>query len=437
LKTGGLADVAGALPRALYSLDQDIRIVLPAYRAALDALQDVKRLGSLQIGGRSIEIIETELPDSGIKVWLIDEPSLFDRPGNPYVDANGSPWPDNATRFALFCRAVCAIATNRAELSWRPDLVHCNDWQTGLVPALLSMEPSRPATLFTIHNLAYQGLFPRQTLADLGLPQRFWSFESLEFYEQLSFIKGGLVYADRINTVSPHYAMEIQRPEFGYGLDGLLRTRNQALSGILNGIDAETWNPQNDPFLTFPYSSENPEQKRQNKPALMERFNLRPDFSGPVIGCVGRLVHQKGIDLILDIIPSLMHFPIRFVLVGSGEAGYEQTLRQYARDYPQKIGVEIAYDEGLAHLIEAGADLFLMPSRFEPCGLNQMYSLRYGTIPIVRNTGGLADTVVDTTPATLESNTATGFVFEEANAAALLETIHRALAWYQKPSVWK
>ncbi|MGH8547761.1 MAG: glycogen synthase GlgA [Methylococcales bacterium] len=437
IKTGGLADVAGSLPRALHSLDEDIRIVLPAYRDALASLRAVRPVAAFAIGATRVNVLESSLPESPLKVWLIDEPSLFDRPGNPYLAANGSPWPDNAQRFALFCRAVFEIAMGRAALSWQPDLVHCNDWQTGLVPALLSREQSRPATLFTVHNLAYQGLFPYQTFVDLNLPESFWAIEALEFHQQLSFIKGGLVYADCINTVSPHYATEIQTPAFGYGLDGLLRFRGEVLSGILNGIDTEIWNPLTDACLTVNYSSVNLDKKRQNKKTLLERFNLERDFSGPLIGCIGRLVHQKGVDLIIDVIQSLIDYPMNFVLIGSGEPEYETALRQCAKDFPEKIAVKIGYDEALAHLIEAGADLFLMPSRFEPCGLNQMYSLRYGTIPVVHNTGGLADTVVDTTPVTLRNHTATGLVFDEANAGSLMEAVKRALLLYENPSAWK
>ncbi len=437
VKTGGLADVAGSLPRAMHALNQDIRIVLPAYREVLEPLSCVKPLTMLKIGSTSSRILESPLPDSPVKVWLIDEPVLFDRPGNPYLDPNGSPWPDNAARFALFCRAVCEIAMNRAGLSWQPELVHCNDWQTGLVPALLSQEPSRPATLFTIHNLAYQGVFPYRTFVDLDLPRSFWAIEALEFHQQLSFIKGGLAFADRLNTVSPHYAAEIQTPAFGYGLDGLLRFRENALSGILNGIDAEIWNPQTDPFLTATYFYKNLERKRQNKRTLLARYNLETDCCGPLIGCIGRLVHQKGIDLIIELIRSLHNYPVKFVILGSGEPEFENGLREYATAFRKKIGVKIGYDESLAHLIEGGADLFLMPSRFEPCGLNQMYSLRYGTIPIVRNTGGLADTVVDATPLTLDNNTATGVVFDEANPGVLLEAVKRALLLYHQPALWK
>lgn len=437
IKTGGLADVAGSLPRALALLNQDVRIVLPAYRDVVEKLEEIKVIAGFRIGSLPIRILESALPKSPVKVWLIDQPDLFDRPDNPYLDPNGRPWPDNAMRFAVFCRSVCEIAMDRSTLSWKPDLLHLNDWQTGLAAALLSLEKSRPAILFTVHNLAYQGLFSYQSFVDLKLPASFWSLDALEFHEQLSFIKGGLNYADRINTVSPHYAMEIQTPVLGHGLDGLLRHRSAVLSGILNGIDTELWNPGTDAYLASNYSSGNLDAKRPNKTTLLRRFNLEGQFSGPLIGCIGRLVHQKGVDLIIEVIRNLVAHPIKLVLLGSGAPEYETELRRFARDFPEKVAVNIGYDEALAHLIEAGADLFLMPSRFEPCGLNQMYSLRYGTIPVVRNTGGLADTVVDSTPATLKNRTATGLVFDEANAGSLMEAIKRALILYESPATWK
>lgn len=437
VKTGGLADVAASLPRALHALHQDIRIVLPAYREVLGKISSAETLATLRINSTQVTILETSLPESKLKIWLIAAPDYFDRPGNPYLQADGKAWPDNAARFALFCRAVSEIAMGRAGLNWRPEVLHCNDWQTGLVPALLHQEISRPACLFTIHNLAYQGLFPYQTFIDLALAQELWTLEALEFHQQLSFIKGGLVYADRINTVSPYYAREIQTKDFGYGLDGLLRFRAARLCGILNGIDSEIWNPQSDPYISSNYSDLSLAQKQPNKKAVLEYFGLDNRFSGPLIGCIGRLVQQKGIDLILEMIPTLLKYPLRLILIGSGEIEYEQRLRQFAARFPDKIGIKIGYDEALAHRIEAGADLFLMPSRFEPCGLNQMYSLRYGTLPVVRHTGGLADTVVDSTPQTLKENTATGFVFNEANAGALLETVKRALLIYERPSLWQ
>jgi len=328
------------------------------------------------------------------------------------------------------------IGMNRVGFAWKPQIIHCNDWQTGLIPALLEDEPDRPSTLFTIHNLAYQGVFPKETFQKLGLPHRFWSPGSLEFYGQLCFIKGGLVYADRINTVSPTYAIEIQGKEFGCGLEGLLKERGDRLSGILNGIDEEEWNPATDPHLPAHYDAADKAGKALDKAALQQRFGLEEDPALAVIAMVGRTVQQKGIDLVIEALPELMELPLQLVILGSGEQKYEQTLKHWHRLYPDRIALTVGYDEPLAHLIEAGSDLFLMPSRFEPCGLNQMYSQRYGTVPIVRRVGGLADTVEDATFDSLVDASASGIVFDEADADELLEAIRRALRLFANKTLW-
>jgi starch synthase len=328
------------------------------------------------------------------------------------------------------------IAMNRVGFAWKPEIIHCNDWQSGLIPALLEDEPNRPATVFTIHNLAYQGVFPPEAFKQLGLPQRFWSPTALEFYGQLSFIKGGLVFADRVNTVSPNYAVEIQGKEFGCGLEGLLGERAEHLSGIINGIDADAWNPATDPHLPAHYEVGDMDGKAENKAALQRRFNLEQDPDVAVIAMVGRTVQQKGIDLVIEILPDLMGLPLQLVILGSGEKKYEQTLKHWNRLYPDRIALSIGYDEALAHLIEAGSDMFLMPSRFEPCGLNQMYSQRYGTVPIVRRVGGLADTVEDATLENIIAARASGIVFDEAEADELLAAIHKALSLYANKALW-
>ncbi len=437
VKTGGLGDVSGCLPPALKALQQDIRLVLPAYQSVLQRKGKTQTVAQLTLPPGRVKILERLLPGTRIKVWLVDCPPFFDRPGNPYQGPNGLPWPDNAERFALFCHAVCALALNQADLGWQPDLVHCNDWQTGLVPALLSRHKRRPATLFTIHNLAYQGLFPESVFPALNLPWNFWSPDALEFYGQLSFIKGGLVFADRINTVSPTYAREIQTPEFGCGLDGLLRHRRNRLSGILNGID-KGWNPARDPTLAENYSVRNLQGKQRNKQSLLREFGLPQKENRPLLAFIGRLVEQKGIDLLLEILPQLPDLPAQIVFLGSGEKRFEEALQRMARSHSDDIAVHIGFDETLAHRIEAGADIFLMPSRFEPCGLNQMYSLSYGTPPVVHRVGGLADTVVDTTPATLHNGTATGVVFDRPDSATLMEAVKRAVLLYeQQESFWR
>lgn len=438
IKTGGLGDVAGSLPVALTSRQADVRLLLPAYREAMARAGKLKTVARISLAGlpSPVRLLEARLPGSRLIVWLVDFPPAYDRPGNPYLDSRGLPWSDNAMRFALFARVAVAIALGRTRLKWRPDVVHCHDWQTGLVPALLAQEKKRPATVFTIHNLSYQGLFPYDTFVALGLPAALWSAQGLEFYGQLSFIKGGLVFADRLTTVSPTYAREIQTPEFGDGLDDLLRRRADRLTGILNGIDGETWNPARDPFLAKRYSASRPRDKLPNKLALQREFGLPVKPETPLIGMVGRLVQQKGIDLVLESLPALMQRPVQLVLLGSGAAGYEAALRTQAVRYAGRLAVRIGYDERLAHLIEAGADIFLMPSRFEPCGLNQLYSLRYGAIPIVRRVGGLADTVVDATEENLNAGKATGIVFEPARGDALLDAVDRALTLQKNPRRW-
>jgi starch synthase len=329
------------------------------------------------------------------------------------------------------------IAMNRVGFAWKPQIVHCNDWQSGLVPALLEDEPDRPATIFTIHNLAYQGVFPWETFRALGLPNRFWSPASLEFYGQMSFIKGGLVYADRISTVSPTYAHEIQGQEFGCGLEGLMEQRADKLSGILNGIDDDAWNPATDSHLPAHYAVGDMAGKAENKATLQRRFNLDEDPALAVIAIIGRTVQQKGIDLIIEILPELMTLPLQLVVLGSGEKRYEQTLKHWHALYPDRIALTLGYDEPLAHLIEAGADLFLMPSRFEPCGLNQMYSQRYGTVPIVRRVGGLADTVEDATLDNLIEAKASGVIFDEAEAEELLAAVQKSLKLFANKAIWE
>jgi starch synthase len=305
------------------------------------------------------------------------------------------------------------------------------------VPALLSLEgKKRPMTVFTIHNLAYQGLFNAESTMGLNLPGQLWKPEGLEFHNMLSFIKGGLVYADRITTVSPTYAEEIQTAAYGYGLEGLLRHRKQELTGILNGIDPEQWNPETDAYIRKHYRISTLKDKQENKTELQRMTGLPVDVKLPVFGLISRLVEQKGIDLIIDCLPEMMKMPMQFVLLGSGDKDYEIRIQNLAQVYSGKFSVTLGYDEALAHLIEAGSDIFMMPSRFEPCGLNQMYSQRYGTLPIVRKTGGLADTVVDALPQTLANNTASGFVFNDANASALLETIKRSVLLYNDQKLW-
>ncbi len=437
IKTGGLADVAGSLPHALKKMGHDVHIVMPAYQSVFKKLKLAPKIcADTSILNYPVRLMQTTLPGTRVPVWLVDCPEFFNRPGNPYLDESGDPWPDNALRFMVFSRLICSIALNQCGLNWQPDIVHCNDWQTGLVPALLEEEKSRPATVFTIHNLAYQGVFDRNTFEQMQLTDYFWHYERLEYYNHFSFIKGGLVYADRINTVSPKYAQEIQTPEFGHGMQDLLLHRSNKLSGIINGIDIKTWNPGTDEHLAKKYNRNNIKDKINNKRALQTHYSLPVDDKVLLLGLVSRLAEQKGIDILLSIIPEVINHPVQLVILGSGEKSYEQALKKTSLKFPKQVSVQIGYDESLAHLIEAGSDVFVMPSRFEPCGLNQMYSQRYGTLPIVTPVGGLHDTVTDINSETLEQNTATGFILENVTEASLLQTIDRALGYFSDNSTW-
>jgi len=446
VKTGGLGDVVYSLPHALHARGTDIRLLLPGYRALLRQLDQVRILGWLDVRGAegivSVRILETRHPDFAFPLWVVDCPSLFDRPGNPYVGASGEDWPDNAERFTVFARVAALLALDALDTGWLAEVVHAHDWQTGLVAAFLADQPARPKTVFTIHNLAYGGYFSHGDFVRLQLPSHWWSPESVEFHGGFSMLKAGIVYADAVTTVSPTYAAEICTPEFGYGLDGLLLSRQYKLHGIINGIDTQIWNPSTDTHLAAYYSAGRIlPGKRRNKQALIERFLPQVDeaaLQAPLLGLVGRLVEQKGIDWVLAAIPVLLaETDVRFVLLGSGQTLYEQKLTRLAKRHPERIFVEIGYDEPLAHLIEAGADMFMMPSRFEPCGLNQMYSLNYGTPPIVFKTGGLADTVIDANEVTLKDASANGFVFDTPDVTAFLDAVRRALALYRKPAQWR
>ncbi|MDT8370524.1 MAG: glycogen synthase GlgA [Gammaproteobacteria bacterium] len=443
IKTGGLADVSASLPIALSESGQDIRIIIPAYRQCLEGLTEIRTVATIKLDGYylPVEILQSTLPDTNVPLYLLHSPEHFDREGGPYSQAKGGDWEDNPARFALFSRAIAKLAINEAGLDWQPDILHCNDWQTGLAPALIADLDNRPATVFTIHNLAYQGLYSRDVFNALDLPESFWHSESIEFYDLMSFMKGGLIYADHVTTVSPTYAREICSYEFGYGLEGLLTLRSQQgrLSGILNGIDKHEWNPEQDHYLVKNFSAKTVRYKSDNKVALQNEYGLPQKDDVLLIGLISRLVSQKGIDISIAAISGLLHSNanIQLVCLGSGESHYEKDLRILRAHYPDKVGVHIGYDEGLSHRIEAGADVFLMPSRFEPCGLNQLYSLRYGTLPIVRNTGGLADTVVDATEQNRKDELATGFKFQASTPEALEQTLDAVIDLFQRPRIWR
>jgi len=447
VKTGGLGDVLYSLPHAMERQGADVRIVLPAYRCVLEKLRNARILGWLEIPGAgrtlSARILEGDHDAMGVPLILVDIAELYDRPGNPYQHPDGYDWPDNAERFTVFARAVTQLAMNKPDLGWKPDVVHCHDWQTGLIPAMLHMEPNEPKSVFTIHNLAYGGLFSHEDYIRLGLPASWWSSDGVEFYGNMSMLKAGIVYANQVTTVSPTYAKEIQTPEFGYGYEGVLKSIQYKFRGILNGVDPEIWNPNTDEFIPFHYSVKRGylQGKKRNKKALLGNMGLRAGektLQRPLLGFIGRLVEQKGVDMLLEVLPKLVKTTnALFVFLGTGQSWYEAKLQGLAQKYPSRVMVYLGYSEPLAHLVEAGADMFLMPSRFEPCGLNQLYSLRYGTPPIVHATGGLADTVVDATPENMKNKTATGYVFYDQTPESLMNAINRALADYQKPTRWR
>lgn len=439
IKTGGLADVSAALPAALERHAIDARLLLPAYRPVLAAAVDRREVARIPATARfpAATLYEAPLP-TGVPAWLLHCPALYDRDGGPYQDADGEDWADNAVRFALLARVAALLASDRSPLAWRPNVLHCNDWQCALAPAYLQLvHVQHVATVMCVHNLAFQGVFPAATLNAVELPASSFTVDGVEFYGQLSYLKAGLIYADALVTVSPTYAREIQREPLGFGLQGLLAARADRLHGIMNGIDTVTWDPASDAHIAQRYDARKLNAKRNNKRALQARMGLPVDDDAPLFGFIGRLTEQKGVDLLVEIAPRLAAMPAQLALIGNGAPTFEQAMREVARAHPHAIAVEIGFDEPLAHLIEAGADAFLMPSRFEPCGLNQMYSQRYGTPPIAHATGGLCDSIVDCEAATLAAGTATGFLFRQPTADAFFVAIERALAAYRKPKTWQ
>ena len=437
VKTGGLGDVAAALPRALSALGADVRILVPAYPGLLAAFPERSFVTEFQHpGGRlyGARLEYTETAD-GLKLWMIDCPAYYARVGMPYQDEHGRDWPDNYLRFGLLSRTAAWLASRESTLPWQPDILHCNDWQSALAPAYLRYTlHGAAATLVTIHNLAFQGIFPASTVAELGMPPESFHIDGVEYYGSLSFLKAGLQTADWITTVSPNYAREIQSPEYGFGLDGLLRHRSARLSGILNGIDTATRDPAADAYIRCRYDAAHLECKIENKRSLQARLGLALDERAPLLGVVSRLTAQKGLDLLAAIADDLVDCGAQLVLLGAGEHAFQDGFLDLAHRHPRRIAAVIGYDDGLARQIEAGSDIFLMPSRFEPCGLGQMYAMRYGTVPVVRATGGLADTVVDASPRAIAESRATGFVFAEASAPALMQAIRRAIeVWHDAP----
>ena len=446
-KTGGLADAASALSKALAEAGHEVALFLPHYPQAVAAnhghvppIEPTDCTLSIGVGPRQVlgRVLKSKLPDSRVEVFLIDQPGYYDRPAL-YYDGQAD-YRDNCERFVFFSRAV--LETMR-QLPWRADVVHAHDWQTGLIPAALAIEyqrnPSfeRCASLFTLHNLAFQGQFWHWDMVLTGLDWKYFNWHQMEFFGNLNLLKTGIVFADGITTVSPTYALEIQTPEWGCGLHGVLRGRSHDLTGILNGADTSIWNPATDRNLAQNYTSANVTKgKSECKQALQKRVGLpvRPEI--PMAAMISRLTEQKGLELILARAERLLERDLQLVFLGTGGAWYVSALQDLARRHPDKVHATIGYDERLAHQIEAAADVYLMPSRFEPCGLNQMYSLIYGTVPIVRSTGGLADTVIDATPETLANRTATGFKFNDYDSMAFEQAFERALSLFADRTAW-
>jgi len=426
-KTGGLADVLGALPQALAALGHQVDVLMPRYRG-IDAGAPLTRL-AVTLGGERIETPIVAETAGGVRMLFLDRPEYFDR--DYLYGAGGHDYADNALRFG-FLAAAAAEWVHSGSVAY--DVVHAHDWQAGLVPVLLR-QPVR--TVFTIHNLAYQGLFDTSWLLRLGLGWGLMHVNALEFWGRLSYLKGGIVFSRAITTVSPRYAQEIQTPELGFGFDGILRARTADVVGILNGIDYHQWDPERDPHLPEPFSATRLAGKTAAKRAVLQQYGIDPSpqaMERPLVGMISRLVDQKGFDLIAALADELPRMDASFVLLGTGERRYEDLWLALAARYPDRVGARIHFDEGLAHLIEGGADLFLMPSRFEPCGLNQMYSLRYGTLPLVRATGGLYDTVRNFDPRTGDG---TGFTFDDYSPQALLNTLRWALGVYPDRAAWQ
>jgi starch synthase len=438
-RTGGLGDVAGALPKAFNRFGHDVRIIMPLYRA-VDARRHRLRIIAdglsipTAVGSQAVDVLEGNL-SSGAPVYFVRHDPSFDRDGL-YQTLSAEDYPDNAERFALFCRAALEVCRR---VDFQPEVLHANDWQTAALPIYLKTTLrsdrffQRTATVFTIHNLGFQGFFPPEALPGLMLPRELFTPAGLEFYGKGNLLKGGLLFADLLTTVSRRYSQEIQTVDQGFGLDGVLKERQSDLFGVLNGIDPEEWNPAGDPHIAAHYTVDDLSGKARCKADLQRRLKLPVRATVPLLAVITRLAWQKGLDLLRGILDTLMALNVQLVLLGSGEKDLEAAFREAAAKYPSRLAVRIGFDLPLSHQIEAGADLFLMPSRYEPCGLNQMYSLAYGTIPVVRATGGLDDTIVHFDPATGHGN---GFKFEEPTATAFLQAIWQALALYREKALW-
>jgi starch synthase len=445
VKTGGLADVVAALPAAQLAAGVDTRLLLPGWPALRGALAQAERVVSLgpAFGAGRVDLVHGALPGTAVPAYLVDAPWLYARAGNPYVGPDGHEWADNHRRFALLGFVAAQLAEGALDPAWSPAVVHAHDWHAALAPAYLAAHGAagtplaRARSVLTVHNLAYQGRFLADRFGELALPAWMNGPAGVEFHGELRFLKGGLMLADRITTVSPTYAREILNEAEGHQLHEVLAHRADRLGGIVNGIDDTVWNPAADPALAARYDATDLRGKAACKRALQRAFGLRETAAAPLIGVVSRLTHQKGLDLLLSALHHWLAADGQLVLLGSGDPALEYAWRATAAAASTQVGVRFGYDEALAHRIVAGADLIAVPSRFEPCGLTQLYGLRYGTLPLVHRVGGLADTVVDATPGALASGRATGFAFDGAHADALAGAMHRALALWRDPPAWR
>ena len=440
VKTGGLADVLGALPQALIAEGAEVRLLLPGLPAITGAVAHLKTVFEFgpMFGAARIALRLGQMPHSQVPVYVIDAPYLYRRDGGPYQGPDGAEWADNLQRFALLGWVGAHLAAGELDPGWTPQILHAHDWHAAMSCAYVASHPAtRAATVFTIHNLAYQGLFPSDDFRLLGLPSRFMASSGLEYHHQLSFMKAGLKFAQRVTTVSPTYASEIATREFGFGLDGVIRGRGSAVRGILNGVDGEIWDPATDADLAERYSVREPAGKARCKAALQTELGLEPRPDMPVFGVVSRLTPQKGLDLLIESLPGLLQRGGQLALQGTGDPALEAAFLAAAQAHPRSVAVRIGYDEAFAHRLIAGADAILVPSRFEPCGLTQLYGLRYGTLPVVRRVGGLADTVVDASDEAVRAGHATGFVFDAATPAALGAALQRAAEAFARPQRWE
>ncbi len=434
IKTGGLADVVGALPAALLAEGVRVRTLLPGYPAVMQALGAAPVAGAFaDLAGGPARLLAGQA--GGLDLLVLDAPHLYTRPGNPYTGPNGRDWPDNAQRFSALARAGAAVAQGMLP-GWRPAVVHAHDWQAALVPAYLHYAGTHVASVLTVHNLAFQGQFPAMLLGELGLPGSAYAIDGVEYYGSIGFLKAGLLFADRITTVSPSYAAEIRTPDGGMGLDGLLRGRGGAVSGILNGIDTAIWNPATDPRLAARFDAGDPSGRARNRAALQSRVGLAPDATAPLFAVISRLTWQKGMDLLPAALPALLEEGGQLAILGAGDGAIVAALQAAIAAHPGRVGCVFGYDEDLAHLMQGGADALLVPSRFEPCGLTQLCALRYGAVPVVARVGGLADTVIDASPMALSAGVATGVQFAPVAAEMLEAAIRRAASLHRAPAAW-